>query len=112
MDTRHKTIRASRFVLSTLKPMERISIDTIGPLPADMGLKYIIVIIATFTRYIELFPKQEVTAITAAGVIATHMSLYGTARAHHRLWVTVRQRLTVTLSPRDRDRTPYYDPVL
>ena len=27
---RHKTIQASRFVLSTLKPMERISIDTIG----------------------------------------------------------------------------------
>ena len=60
MDTRHKTIRASRFVLSTLKPMERISIDTIGPLPADMGLKYIIVIIDTFTRCVELFPKQEV----------------------------------------------------
>ncbi len=57
MDARHKTIRASRFVLSTLKPMERIAIDTIGPLPNDMGFKYI-VIIDTFTRYVELFPKQ------------------------------------------------------
>ena len=31
-----------------------------------MGFKYIIVIIDTFTRYVELFPKQEVTAIAAA----------------------------------------------
>ena len=50
MDASHKTIRASRFVLSTLKPMERIAIDTIGPLPNDMGDKYIIVIIDSFTR--------------------------------------------------------------
>jgi len=65
-------MRASRFVLSTLKPMERISIATIGPLPADMGLNYIIVIIDTFTRYLELFPKQEVTAIAAADALWRH----------------------------------------
>ena len=52
-----KTIRASRFVLSTLKLMERISIDTIGnnnPLTSDMGIKYIIVpsLAHTFTRYV------------------------------------------------------------
>jgi hypothetical protein len=52
--------------------MERISVDTIGPLPADMGLKYIIVIIDTFTRYVELFPKQEVTAISAADALWRH----------------------------------------
>ena len=40
------------------------------------------------------------------------MSLYGAARAHNGLWVTVRQRLTVTLPPRDGYRTPYYDTVL
>ena len=57
MDARHKTIRASRFVFSTLKPMKRIAIDTIGSLPNDMGFKYIIVIIDTLTRYGELFPK-------------------------------------------------------
>ena len=72
MDARYKTIRASRFVLSTLKPMERISIDTIGPLPSDMGIKYIIVIIDTFSRYVELFPKQEVTAMAAADALWRH----------------------------------------
>ena len=69
MDARHKTIRVSRFVLSTLKPMERIAIDTIGPLPNDMGFKYIIVIIDTFTRYVELFPKQDVSRLMPFGVI-------------------------------------------
>ena len=41
MDARHKNIQASRFVLSTLNTMERIAMDTIGPLPNDMGFKYI-----------------------------------------------------------------------
>ena len=48
---------------------ERISFDTIGPLLADMRLKYIIVIMDTFTRYVELFPKQEVTEIAAADAL-------------------------------------------
>ena len=39
--------------------MERISMDTIGPLPSDMGLNNIIVIIDTFTRYVESFLKQD-----------------------------------------------------
>ena len=37
-----------------------------------MGLKNIIVIIDTFTRYVELFPKQEVTAIAAADALWRH----------------------------------------
>jgi len=36
--------------------LERIAIDSIGPVDEDMGLKYIIVIIDTFSRYVELFP--------------------------------------------------------
>ena len=38
----------------------------------DIGFKYIIVIIDTFTRYVELFPEQEVTAIVAAIVLSRH----------------------------------------
>jgi len=45
IDARHKTIHASQFVLSTLKTIERISIDSIGSLPSDLGIKYIIAII-------------------------------------------------------------------
>ena len=37
-----------------------------------MGIKYIIVIVDTFTRYVELLPKQEVTAIAAAVSLWRH----------------------------------------
>ena len=59
MDARNKIIRASRFILFSLRPMERIAIDTIGPVDEDMGLKYIIVIIDTFSRYVELSPNMK-----------------------------------------------------
>ena len=52
--------------------MELIAIDTIGYLPNDMGFKYIIAIIDTFTRYVELYPKQKVTAIAAADALWPH----------------------------------------
>jgi hypothetical protein len=78
MNARNQVIRASRFVLSSLKPMERIAIDTIGPVPDDMGFKYIIVLIDTFTRYVELFPKQEVTALAAADALFKHMCRFTT----------------------------------
>ena len=55
MDATYKAIRASSFVISSLKPIERI--DTIGPIDEDFGLRYIIVI-DTFTRYVEIFPNM------------------------------------------------------
>ena len=78
MDATHKAIRASRFTLSSLRPMERIAIDTIGPVPEDLGFRYIIVIIDTFSRYVELFPKQEVTAIAAADALWQHTCRFTT----------------------------------
>ena len=55
--------------------MERISVKTIVPIRSEIGLKYIIVIIDTFTRYVELIPKQEVTAIAAAVDGDTYVAL-------------------------------------
>jgi len=52
--------------------MERIAIDTIGPIEENFGLKYIIVIIDTFTRYVELFPKHDVSAMAAADALWRH----------------------------------------
>ena len=60
------------YVLSTLKLMERISIDTIGTWPSDVSIKYIIMIIDTFTRYVEIFSEQEVTEIAAADALWRH----------------------------------------
>ena len=52
--------------------MERIAIDTIGPIEENFGLRYIIVIIDTFTRYVELFPKHDVSAMAAADALWRH----------------------------------------
>ena len=54
---------------SSLQPMESIAIDTIYPVDDDMSLKYIIVIIDTFSRYVELFPKQELSAMATADAL-------------------------------------------
>ena len=58
MDTRHKAIRASRFVLLTLKPMQHIALDMIGILPISKQFKFILVIIDTFTRYMVAVPDK------------------------------------------------------
>jgi hypothetical protein len=51
--------------------------DTIGPLPDHMGLKYIIVLIDTFSRYIELFPSNDVSADSAASALWKHTVRFG-----------------------------------
>jgi hypothetical protein len=60
-------IQTLGFTAATYTPMERVNIDTIGPLPADQhGNKYIIVIIDCFSRWIRLVPCTDATAETAA----------------------------------------------
>ena len=66
------------FSTSTRKPMERLDIDSIGPLPKDEdGNEYIIVIIDTFTRFVELFRRKDATAISAATAVIEHFGRYG-----------------------------------
>jgi hypothetical protein len=74
-------ILAHRFVSSTFEPMQRLAIDAIGPLPpSDEGYKYILVIIDCFTRWIELFPMKDVSAIAAADSIVQFAGRYGFAK--------------------------------
>ena len=62
-------ILTAKFTTSTYSSMERIYIDSIGPLTEDSkGNKYIIVIIDGFTRWVELYPVPDVTAEVAARV--------------------------------------------
>jgi len=49
--------------------MEKIAIDTIGPIDEDFGLKYIIVVVDCFTSYVGLFPEQEVSIIAAVDAL-------------------------------------------
>ena len=56
--------------MSVDKPMERINIDTIGPLPADEhGNRYIMVIVDVFSRFMELEAIPDLSAETAAASI-------------------------------------------
>jgi hypothetical protein len=73
-------IHTSPFTNATYRPMERLNIDTIGPLPADEdGNKYIIVIIDTFTRVTELYAAKNTTAQAAAHALLDHVCRYAAA---------------------------------
>ena len=77
MEVRNKGIRASHFDLSPLKLMQRIAQDTIVPINISKDFRYIIVIIDTFTRCVELFPAYDVTAAAATDVLWRHCSHLG-----------------------------------
>jgi transposase InsO family protein len=65
---------AHPFTTSTYVPMECLNIDFIGPFP-DNG--YILVIIDTFTRWVELFRTPDATAISAARCLVRHFGRFG-----------------------------------
>lgn len=66
------------FTLAKYEPMERLNIDTVGPLPIDKnGNQYIIVIIDCFTRFVELYPAKTTTAESAAEALLHHIGRYG-----------------------------------
>jgi len=51
-------------------PMDRISMDILGPLPlTPRGNKYILVVFDYFTNWVEVFPVHDQTAITCANKI-------------------------------------------
>ena len=103
MDVRHKSIRASQFVLSTLKPMQRIALDTIGPMDISKDLRDIIVVIDTFTSFsqpITLRRRQRWTC--KQSVASRHLQAYGTMAPYHTLkrktasWRGQTRKLTTT----------------
>ena len=67
-------IAAHAFTTSTYTPMECLNIDFIGPFP-DGG--YILVIVDTFTRWVELFPTVDATAASAAQALLQHFGRFG-----------------------------------
>ena len=67
-----------RTTLASYIPMVRLDIDTIGPLPEDKdGNKYIINIVDSFSRYVNLFATKDATAKTAAECLWKHVNVYG-----------------------------------
>ena len=70
-------IHAHGFTTSTYTPMECLNIDFIGPFPDD---GYILVIICTFTRWVELYHTTDATALSAAERLLEHFGRYGAPR--------------------------------
>jgi len=62
------------FTTSRYYPMECLNIDFVGPFP-DKG--YILVIIDTFTRWVELYSTAQATAILTAKCLFQHFGRFG-----------------------------------
>ena len=67
-------IHAHGFTTSTYTPMECLNINFIGPFP-DQG--YILVIVDTFTRWVELYHTTDATALSAAECLTRHFGRFG-----------------------------------
>jgi transposase InsO family protein len=58
--------------------MHSLAVDTIGPLPEDeKGNKYIIAVIDIFSRFLEMHPAPDATAVSAADALLQHTGRYG-----------------------------------
>jgi hypothetical protein len=81
LSTLHVPIQARAFTTATYEPHQRLNVDTIGPLPPDAdGNCYILVLIDTFSRWIELYAIKTVTALEAAKVLLQHFGRFGQAQ--------------------------------
>ena len=70
-------IQTYSFTVGTYAIMDRLNIDTIGPLPEDeRGNKYVIVIIDAFSRFIELRAAKDATGKSAARAILSFIGRY------------------------------------
>ena len=73
-------VHAAPFTLATYGPMQKISMDTIGPLTEDeSGSKYVLVIIDHFTRWVELYATKTVSAEEATPLLLSYFGRYGFA---------------------------------
>lgn len=71
-------IHTHPFSVSSFEPMERLAIDTMGPLTKDKdGYQYIVVIIDCFSRWVELYAAKDATGMEAAQALYYHMGRYG-----------------------------------
>ena len=75
MSRRNQIIRAARFVVSIVRRMQRIAMDTKSTLPEVMNFKFSI---HRYTRYVELFPANTMCAISAENALWKHICRFCT----------------------------------
>ena len=71
-------IHSSPFTTSSQKLFEKVCMDYIGPLPPDgEGNRYILVVIDSFSRYLNLYASQSNTANECALALLDYTSTFG-----------------------------------
>jgi len=71
-------IHTNPFTTATYAIMERVAIDTIGPLPEDEdGNKHLIVMIDCFARYVKLYPVKSTEAVHAVKALLQWIGTFG-----------------------------------
>ena len=71
-------IHSSPFTTSSHKLFEKVCMDYIGPLPPDReGNKYILVVVDSFSRYVNLYASQSNTANECALALLDFTSTFG-----------------------------------
>ena len=67
-------IHAHGLTTSTYTPIESLNIDFIGPFP-DQG--YILIIVDTTTRWVELYHTTDATSLSAVECLLKHFGRFG-----------------------------------
>ena len=69
------------YTLSADGPMKRINVDSLGPFKEDEdGYCYVLAIIDTFTRFVQLHKLKDVSAKPTAEILLQHVSTFGCPR--------------------------------
>ena len=72
-----------KFVNAQLKPylldapLQLVVTDYIGPLPSDIGFRYILVILDAFSRFPEVYPVKDMSANTLIAKFRDYFARYG-----------------------------------
>ena len=82
MSTLKPKINIKPFTLASYQPMQRICIDTIGPITVNDEKdndtpKYVIVIIDAFSRYVNLYAAKDTTAMAALSALTDWVTTFG-----------------------------------
>ncbi len=64
----------------TLTPFSLVQMDTVGPLPEQRGMRYVIVFIDCFTKFVDMTPVPTTSAKDAAEALLAVWSRYGVPR--------------------------------
>jgi hypothetical protein len=81
LDYRNVKNHTEPYTTASMEPFETLNIDSIGPVPTDdRGNIYILVIIDCFSRFVELYPIPDTSALHAARCILQHLGRYGAPR--------------------------------